>query len=286
MEPRQRKLFIPRDPPYPPVGQCIYCGATRYSIDQRKLGKEHIIPLGLSGDRILPEASCRRCERITGPLEGKVFSNHSHLLGVRLAMGLASRGKSGSREQRKVSIFTDVDGQGVKRVELPWDVAPKILTLPIFEPPHILTGRRLDDAFINLRMGFINLAYDEADMRRRGIVGFSPPDLEIHTFVRFIAKVAHAFAAATYGIENFEPTLRGVIVGEGIVPGDDGNEQWGYVGGYGDHKEPPSSNLHELDAEIEVIDGMPLIVVRVRLLAILGLPAYCVVAGRMPGLLV
>src|SRR3712207_8495388 len=54
-------------PPYPPVGRCIYCDAERYAPDSaRGLAEEHIIPYGLNGDLVLPEASCRRCERITG----------------------------------------------------------------------------------------------------------------------------------------------------------------------------------------------------------------------------
>ena len=38
---------------YKPVGHCIYCGATE------DLGKEHILPFGLSGSAILPKSSCR-----------------------------------------------------------------------------------------------------------------------------------------------------------------------------------------------------------------------------------
>lgn len=52
---------------YPAVGRCIYCGADRYSsFSGRQLAEEHIVPLALNGDLELPEASCLRCERITG----------------------------------------------------------------------------------------------------------------------------------------------------------------------------------------------------------------------------
>src|SRR3546814_3930149 len=49
---------------YPPVGQCIYCGSTK-----EPLGKEHIIPYGLGGNLVLPKASCKGCEAITGGFE-------------------------------------------------------------------------------------------------------------------------------------------------------------------------------------------------------------------------
>jgi hypothetical protein len=55
-----------------PVGRCIYCGATRYSMDRAKLGKEHIIPEGIGGNLELLEASCFRCEKIINKSE-RVF---------------------------------------------------------------------------------------------------------------------------------------------------------------------------------------------------------------------
>jgi HNH endonuclease len=44
---------------YPPVGRCVCCGDTT-----PPLGREHIIPFAFAGKLILPEASCKRCERI------------------------------------------------------------------------------------------------------------------------------------------------------------------------------------------------------------------------------
>src|SRR6186713_2037472 len=50
---------------YPPVGKCIYCGTSK-----GKLSDEHIVPLGLGGKTILPEASCSVCADITSAIEG------------------------------------------------------------------------------------------------------------------------------------------------------------------------------------------------------------------------
>jgi HNH endonuclease len=49
---------------YPSVGRCIYCGAVNSD-----LRREHIIPFGLGGNLVLPRASCRACEALTGKIE-------------------------------------------------------------------------------------------------------------------------------------------------------------------------------------------------------------------------
>src|SRR4051794_2543668 len=51
-------------PTYPPVGRCIYCGETKLPRGVLRFGNEHIIPLALGGNLVLPEASCRECEKI------------------------------------------------------------------------------------------------------------------------------------------------------------------------------------------------------------------------------
>jgi hypothetical protein len=55
---------------YKPVWYCIYCSdGVIKNATKRSLGKEHIIPLGLGGNQILPRASCKNCGRITGMVE-------------------------------------------------------------------------------------------------------------------------------------------------------------------------------------------------------------------------
>lgn len=49
---------------YAPVGQCIYCGIVDVPEGMKRFHDEHIVPLALNGALVLPEASCRQCERI------------------------------------------------------------------------------------------------------------------------------------------------------------------------------------------------------------------------------
>ncbi len=56
-------ITLETDPPivYAPVGRYIYCPDD----GSAGLGDEHIIPYSLNGTQILPQASCRKCEKIT-----------------------------------------------------------------------------------------------------------------------------------------------------------------------------------------------------------------------------
>ena len=52
---------------YPPIGQCIYCGAEG---EVGGLRDEHIVPYSLGADAVLQKASCRSCEQITSYIDG------------------------------------------------------------------------------------------------------------------------------------------------------------------------------------------------------------------------
>src|ERR1700730_18119661 len=100
-------------PRYKPVGRCIYCGSLEYSTDSsRPLAEEHIIPLALGGDRILPEASCRKCERITGNFEQMAL--RGVLRGARVSLGL--RSKKGHPDT--LPLYAHVRGE-VATIEIP-----------------------------------------------------------------------------------------------------------------------------------------------------------------------
>jgi hypothetical protein len=93
---------------YPPVGYCIYCG-----IDA-ELTDEHIIPFGLGGREILPEASCKTCANETGRVEHRVL--RGMFWPIRLRQKVQSRRPA--PDTLKASI---VHSTGTKKVI---DVAP------------------------------------------------------------------------------------------------------------------------------------------------------------------
>jgi len=96
---------------YDSVGKCIYCGSTAYAAGEpsHRLGDEHIIPQGIGGKLLLPEASCKNCERITSRLETKCVA--SLFDPGRLHLGL--RGRK-SKRRTMAPMNTERDGRVVK----------------------------------------------------------------------------------------------------------------------------------------------------------------------------
>src|SRR5437016_4327775 len=58
---------VPVSRVYDPPGHCIYCGKTE--ADGAALSREHIIPLGLSGELVYRKASCECCREKTQAAE-------------------------------------------------------------------------------------------------------------------------------------------------------------------------------------------------------------------------
>jgi len=76
-----------------PAGLCIYCGAPTYTDEGGKLHEEHVVPLSINGNYVLPEASCRDCEQITGRNEALIM--RGGFRAVREYLQLRSRTKKG-----------------------------------------------------------------------------------------------------------------------------------------------------------------------------------------------
>src|SRR5450759_2184663 len=75
-----------------PVGSCIYCAKPEGLTD------EHIVPLGLGGNFILPKASCKKCNAITSAFELKVL--RGFMLDARTAGQFPTR----RRKQRPTTL--------------------------------------------------------------------------------------------------------------------------------------------------------------------------------------
>ena len=100
------------------------------------------------------------------------------------------------------------------------------------------------------------------------------PTAEIQTdpFCLTLAKIAHAFASAELGRESFKPLLTDMIRQRDL------SSRAEFIGG-GEGNEAPSPELHQVEFD-KTSTSTSLVIVRIRLLAILGTPTYSVVAGR------
>jgi hypothetical protein len=256
---------------YEPVGKCIYCGIDRYAPDStRALGLEHIIPEGLNGELLLPNASCRDCERRINEAEQHLLKGT--LLGCRTYLGL--RTKRPKDRPEKLPLY-DTSVEPPRRVMIPAEDFPACMLLVRLGVPLSLTNGKTQEPHMRPWACFFR---DTQPIlaEKYGIKSYSPPAINTRNLARMLAKIAHAYAVAELGLGGFEPLLPEFILGKRDV-----NDIFLFVGG--DHElEPPAADLHEISiVPRPIIEGGYLAQVRVRLFARFGAPTYYVVVGRL-----
>jgi hypothetical protein len=252
---------------YDSVGRCIYCHATVYSDGEpsHPLGDEHIIPRSIGGKLLLPEASCKNCERITSRLESKCVPLFDP---GRLHLGL--RGKKGKRR-----TMAPMQSAGGRTLKMPLEDHPGILTMFRFGMPAALLCVNPDDEIT----GNVVVAPAVSDLNQR--IKRAPGGLQFRlgngvsaeTFARMLAKIAHAYATATLGIDGFTPFLPPTIIGEPPY-------RLARIVGSGVIEEQKSKERHEIQlTRMKDLRGADLIMVRIRLFGDRGCPSHYVVAG-------
>jgi hypothetical protein len=261
------------DTRFEPANICIYCGATRYAPDNnRYLAEEHIIPLGLNGSYILPKASCRRCERITGNVETKVL--RGALLGCRTHLNLQTRRPKD--RPKSLPLFDQTRAQE-RRVMVPIEDYPANLLLLAMDTPYIL---RASQPVTFVYRPWHYLFVDKTSVLRRlyGITSYATSSLDTFAFGRMLAKIGHSFAISQMGVNGFLPVLADLILND-VYTEQAANALLQYVGGVPD-PQPKENLLHVLSFEDPTPDTLPFVIVRIRLFAMLGAPIYRVVVGH------
>lgn len=196
---------------YLPVGRCIYCRTTDLPPGLSKFGDEHIIPFALGGDLILPEASCKNCEKlINKEIENPILSQEWGRF--RDKRNFSTRHKS-ARKQRTHTTIRTIDGSPL-RINLAEHSTPVIMYK--FSEARILCG--LPSGFDDKRWT-ITLLADDAE--ENAMQAKFPTWDKTHTFIpqpdrfaRFLAKIAHSYFVGEYGIEGFSPLVTDIILGK------------------------------------------------------------------------
>lgn len=277
-------ISIPVDlstPPkkYSPVNKCIYC-----RVYSGQLTLEHIVPYGLAGNALLlPKASCKTCESITGRFEQVCLRT---ILGpFRLRFNSPTRNPKDRPSKLPLTFATAIGDEPVPL---------QTITVPTSEFPMAFVGLRLRRARIldgklplRLRGDETQTAVDgeiwgkslPEDMEKyvpKGIgidYGFGLGKIQPVTFAKLIAKIAHAYAVAELGLNFFKPLATDLILGK-----TDTLSQW--VGG--DWEIPkPSDALFDLKLEQASSNGVNFLLVHVRLFSFFGTPQYHVVVGEI-----
>lgn len=178
-----------------PVGICIYCHDAHRRPGE-KLSEEHVIPFGLGGRFIIPEASCSRCAGITGAFEERVL--RGFMRDARVVAGLPTRRP---KERPQTIPLQAKQGEGFQLFELPLSEALGFLHLPTLSPSSFLTGQPPVTG-VNL-VGIETIHFGKpledvaAALNTRTIQ--TTVNFDITAFARLLAKIGYGFAVAQLG---------------------------------------------------------------------------------------
>ena len=258
---------------YGPVGRCIYCGTTEPPPGVNRFGDEHIVPLALNGGLVLPEASCRRCERIINrEIENRVLSEEWAYF--RAKYGLPTR----RPKNRMKTVFLECRTGGYIKVPANEYTAP--VPLYRFATARILSGSQPIPNSHAWTIAVLSDGDEEVRLQRRYPLwtGKHSFRVEPYRFARFIAKIGYGFAVAEMGSHCFRPLVRDIILGRS-------DDYFHFVGSA--PREPPASGWprggkHHFGITIRFVqDGIGLVVVDVKLFAEAGTPVYHAVVGEI-----
>lgn len=255
-----------------PVGFCIYCGTT-----QGKLTKEHVIPEGLGGTVILPESSCKACEKITSQFERSVarfiYGNY------RIKQEYPSKRKKQKKRPTELPVYTIDNKETEQKINVPIRDYPITYIAVELPPPGLLLG--IAPSNLNPELKF-NLKGDAASLNQtmdaltieRLIIkhGF-----DWAAFFKQLAKIGHCYAFCCLRRRGYEPLLPDIIFGKS-------QHLSHYVGGIS--RVPESEEISTSDLYLSLVenDSEYYLVVGIQLLGMGTLPRYQVVAGHVSDL--
>lgn len=256
---------------YPPVGRCIYCGATTLPAGVERFGDEHIIPLALGGNLILQEAACRKCEKIINEeVESPVLLKEWVFL--RIKRNFPTRGKS---KKRPTHVTLNSRDGGTLDILIQDYSAP----VPAYKfiPPRILSGAPRTDNNKHWTMDILSDHDSEVQMRSKypqwdGIHSLVPQPFR---FARLLAKIAYCRAVAEYGIDGFTPLALDVILGRS-------DDYFLTVGGSLEVEPAIPGGDHVLNLSLLFRSPrLAHLIIDVRLFSQIVSPAYRVVVGEI-----
>ena len=265
-------------PVYKPVGICIYCGAKTYSGGAvHKLGDEHIIPYGLGGKLVLPEASCLKCEGITSALEGAALRQ---MFGpLRLYLGLSSRRPK--EQPSTLPLLARFPGEIDERsVDIPLARYPCMCTVVCMDPPRLLAQSNGGDRSMlsvhprGLLQTDLQLQEIASEIGAESLVIKNRIDPDKHRVL--LAKIGHSLAVAHFGLGKFEAYLPEAILAR------KGETLKNFVGCAAEQAEKilrEDGQQHKIAMLTCQVAEKRFLVARITLFSSVGLPSYDVICG-------
>jgi hypothetical protein len=255
------------------TGCCIYCGASSATGYVKPLTAEHVVPLALKGDLILQEASCERCQTITGKTEQLALRGHYR--GLRIQQGWKHRNKNEQPTELPVFLPDPAGGRDIRRM-VPLAEYPHVSFFFDLPTPGILIGVPPDWEY-GLKHRWLRLQATNVSppVTSGNLTTFATPSLDLHSFCRMLAKIGHAYAVAKVG-QSFVPLLPPLILGHAT-------NFYHLVGGFPGAADLPVSNRpYEISASKVSAFGKTYLVAKIRIFSsVPGSRAYQAVVGEM-----
>ena len=173
------------------VGRCIYCGRS-----DEKLSGEHVVPYALGGTWELLEASCATHRDFTSPIEGDVL--HHAWVAARAVL------KVRSRRPRPTTFPMKVEwGEKPGLIQVPTEEHPGPLVFLEYAPPGVTPAKpRFPGTPVIKQRMLHRPAALKAFAKKHGATAIRVRYPDPLKFAQFIAKVAHGFSVACYGVEQ------------------------------------------------------------------------------------
>lgn len=147
--------------------------------------------------------------------------------------------------------------------------------LPKYDYPGYLRQVSPEEAKKNDQLKIVLSKFDAQSLLEHGNdnpVSYQFGPIDVSTFNRFLAKIAHSYASSIIGAKAFEPFLQELII-DGSIPNS-------YMIGC-EEEEPEAPYLFEIGlSNCHLWHGQECYVVRIRLFSFLGTPTYIVVVGE------
>jgi len=253
---------------YPPVKSCIYCGN-----NQGNFGDEHIIPFSLNGAMILPEASCKTCEKETHKYEHTVARRiFGHF---RIKYGVQTRRKNKRPEFVEIGTIDSAGNVGTRKI--PYKECPVTLIMYKFEECDYLKGNAEEQTKFNWVpiTIFSKKELDKliADYNWDRKMQFMAVPNE---FARMIAKIAYSYIVAELGLGGFSPHKQLID----IILNKSDNISY-LIGGDWDIPPPDPTGYHHLEWVAKITNNSADIIVQIRLFPAFETPIYRVAVGKI-----
>lgn len=190
------------------LNRCIYCN----TLDDH-LSDEHIVPVGLGGNRVIKNASCGLCRDATSKPELRVLRQSYGLRHLRAAYGIGRRRK----KEKPTTMKLTISSNGARsNHELPLGRSPVHLALPLLAvPSQITNGPRPSGVGVRGAHLYVRSTKKGADntIIETGKIHIRERHYD-HDFAKMLAKIAWAAWCCAYPGSISKPWLPSVIAGK------------------------------------------------------------------------